>query len=100
LEHVPACAAPMTCSVSRSPLATESESQPAPRGAGVYVAEGSVAAITPRIAFRAPAVIVSRCRSRVLHDGALRAEVDRPVIGRHGGLDGVAVVDIWDFGLP
>ena len=57
LEHVPACAAPTTCSVSRSLLATGNPPRPAPRGAGVPVAEGSVAAIAPRIAYIAPAVI-------------------------------------------
>jgi hypothetical protein len=37
-------------------------------------------------------LIVSRCRSSVLHDGVLRAEVDRPVVARDGGLDHVGVV--------
>src|SRR5258705_10771335 len=38
---------------------------------------------------------ISRRRSRVLHGGALHAEVDRSVIGRHGGLDDVAVPQIF-----
>ena len=38
---------------------------------------------------------VSRRRSRVLHDGALHAEVDCSVIGRHDGLDDVAITQIF-----
>src|SRR5258705_13225515 len=44
---------------------------------------------------------ISRRRSRVLHGGALHAEVDCSVIGRHGGLDDVAVPKIFRvLGLP
>jgi hypothetical protein len=34
-----------------------------------------------------------------MHDGALRAEIDRPVIGRHRGLDDIArgadISELW-----
>jgi hypothetical protein len=50
---------------------------------------------------RASVANISRCPSCVLHDGALRAEIDCPVVGRHGGLDDVAVAQIFRvFGLP
>ncbi|MDT5089624.1 MAG: hypothetical protein QOG47_2331 [Mycobacterium sp.] len=36
-----------------------------------------------------------------MHDGALRAEIDRPVIGRHRGIDDIAAAQIFrNFGLP
>src|SRR5258705_3471207 len=50
---------------------------------------------------RARVVIIGRCPSRVLDDRALHAELDRPVIGSHFGLDDVAVAQIFSvLGLP
>ena len=102
----------------RSLPATGNPQRPAPRGAGVYAAERTVAAIALRIACPGvvlssvltpncryasskPAYLSSRCHSSVFHDGALRAEVDCPVVGRDRGLDDVAVAQIFRvFGLP
>jgi hypothetical protein len=38
---------------------------------------------------------VNNVSSRALDDGALHAEFDRPVIGRHLGLDDVAVAQVF-----
>ena len=73
--------------------------------AGQRFGTPSVRTIAPTLVFsarsRACVATISRCRSCVLHDGALHPEVDCPVIGRHRGLDDVAVAQILRvFGLP